>query len=47
MPYFYALALIGSKVRIPLWVLLAAAGAVVVGVLIDRWRKRRASRSGA
>jgi uncharacterized membrane protein YdjX (TVP38/TMEM64 family) len=47
MPYFYALALIGSKVRIPLWVLLGAAGAVVAGVLVDRWRKRRRSGSGA
>ena len=41
LPYYYALALIGSKVRIPLWILLSAVGLIVLGVLVDRWRRRR------
>jgi len=43
MPYFYALALIGSKVRIPVWVLISCFALVVVAVLVDRWRRRRRS----
>jgi uncharacterized membrane protein YdjX (TVP38/TMEM64 family) len=40
IPYFFALALIGSKLHVPLWVVIAALVLVVVGVVIDRWRKR-------
>ena len=42
VPYFYVLALIGRKFRLPLWVLLAAFGAVLLGVGID-WLRRRAN----
>jgi uncharacterized membrane protein YdjX (TVP38/TMEM64 family) len=42
IPYYYALALIGSKVRIPAWLLVAALVLILLGTLVDRWRKRRA-----
>jgi uncharacterized membrane protein YdjX (TVP38/TMEM64 family) len=41
MPYFFALALIGSKVRIPPWILITAVVVIVTAVLFDWWRKRR------
>ena len=41
LPYYYALALIGSKVRIPVRVLVVAVALIAVGALVDRWRKRR------
>jgi uncharacterized membrane protein YdjX (TVP38/TMEM64 family) len=41
LPYYFALALVGSKVAIPVWVLVAAAALIVIGVLIDRWRRGR------
>lgn len=41
LPYYFVLALVGNKVRIPGWVLAAAAGAIVVGALLDSWRRRR------
>jgi len=41
LPYYFALALVGSKVAIPTWLLVAAAAAIVAGVLIDRWRRSR------
>src|SRR5438477_2723317 len=44
LPYFYVLALLGHDIRIPTWVLIAAAVAIVIGVLIDRLRARRAAR---
>jgi uncharacterized membrane protein YdjX (TVP38/TMEM64 family) len=40
-PYFFALALIGSKVKIPTWVLITAIVLIFAGVLFDRLRKRR------
>lgn len=41
MPYYFALALIGKKLRIPPWILVTALALVVIGFLVDRWRKRR------
>jgi uncharacterized membrane protein YdjX (TVP38/TMEM64 family) len=41
IPYYFALALVGSKVRIPGWVLVGAALAIVAGALVDAWRRRR------
>jgi uncharacterized membrane protein YdjX (TVP38/TMEM64 family) len=41
MPYYYVLALIGHSFRIPGWVLLAALGLIIVGLILDRVRKRR------
>lgn len=41
MPYYFALALIGNKVKIPTWVIVAAAAAIVIGALVDAWRRRR------
>ncbi len=41
MPYYFALAWAGNKVRIPTWILVGAAGAIVAGALIDAWRRRR------
>jgi len=40
LPYYFALAWLGRVVRIPAWVLVAAAVAIVLGALVDRWRKR-------
>jgi uncharacterized membrane protein YdjX (TVP38/TMEM64 family) len=40
LPYYFALALVGSRVRIPLWVLLGALAVVGIGIWIDRWRRR-------
>ena len=45
LPYYFLLALVGNKVRIPGWVLAAAAGAILLGALFDLWRRRR--RQGA
>ena len=41
LPYYFVLALVGSKVKIPAWVLVGAGVAIVLGALIDAWRKRR------
>ena len=40
LPYYFVLALVGSKVHIPGWVLVAAAAAILVGALLDLWRRR-------
>jgi uncharacterized membrane protein YdjX (TVP38/TMEM64 family) len=40
IPYFFALAVIGGKVKIPTWAIVAAVVAIVLGVAIDRWRRR-------
>jgi uncharacterized membrane protein YdjX (TVP38/TMEM64 family) len=40
-PYYFALALIGSKIRIPTWILLAAAVVIVAGFAVDRIRQSR------
>ena len=39
IPYYFALALLGHTLKLPTWVLFAAAGLVVFGVLIDRIRR--------
>ncbi len=44
VPYFFILALIGSKVHFPLWVLLAGLGVVLLGVVIDVVRRERQRR---
>jgi len=41
LPYYFVLALVGGKFRIPAWILFAAMGAIVLGALLDAWRKRR------
>ena len=41
LPYYFVLALVGSKVKIPAWILVGAAVAIVLGALLDGWRKRR------
>jgi uncharacterized membrane protein YdjX (TVP38/TMEM64 family) len=40
LPYYYALAWVGRKFAVPTWILVAAAVAIVLGALIDRWRRR-------
>lgn len=41
LPYYFLLALVGNKVRIPGWVLVAAGVAIVLGASIDYLRRRR------
>ncbi len=41
IPYYFALALLGHTLKLPIWVLLGAAGLVVLGVLVDRLRRTR------
>ncbi|MEO5989166.1 MAG: VTT domain-containing protein, partial [Candidatus Eisenbacteria bacterium] len=43
LPYYYVLALIGHSFRIPGWLLGVAAGAVLLALSIDLWRKRGAT----
>ena len=43
LPYYFALAWLGRKFDIPLWVLAAAVGVVLVALLIDRLRRRSAA----
>lgn len=43
LPYFYVLALVGKKVDIPNWVLIAAVAVIALGVVIDRLRRRKAA----
>ena len=45
LPYYFLLAVVGNKVRLPGWVLATAAGVIVVGALLDSWRRHR--RKGA
>jgi len=40
-PYFYVLALIGRRFKLPWWVLAGALGVVLLGVAIDWVRRRR------
>ena len=42
IPYYFLLALAGSKFKIPGWVLVVAAVVLVAGFGIDRWRRGRA-----
>jgi uncharacterized membrane protein YdjX (TVP38/TMEM64 family) len=41
LPYYFALAYIGEKLRFPTWLLLAAIGVVVVAAVVDLLRRRR------
>ena len=41
LPYYFALAVVGSKVKIPVPVLIGATVVIVIGVLVDRFRRRR------
>jgi uncharacterized membrane protein YdjX (TVP38/TMEM64 family) len=41
LPYFVALSLVGRALKIPAWVLVAAAAAILAGFLVDRLRRRR------
>jgi uncharacterized membrane protein YdjX (TVP38/TMEM64 family) len=43
LPYYYVLALVGEKVRVPTWVVLGAMVVIGIGVLVDRWRRSRRS----
>lgn len=45
MPYFFALALVGSKLHIPTWLVVALLALVLVGVAFDAWRKRARARA--
>lgn len=38
LPYFYVLALVGGKFRVPTWILIVAAILIALGLLFDRWR---------
>ena len=44
VPYFYVLALIGRRFKLPLWLLVAAFALVLLGVGID-WLRRRGIRA--
>ena len=41
LPYYYVLALVGQKVRVPTWTVVAAVVVIGLGVLVDRWRRSR------
>ncbi len=41
LPYYFLLALIGEKLRIPGWVLAVAAAVIAAGVAADLWRRRK------
>ena len=41
LPYYFLLALVGNKVHIPGWVLVAAGVAILLGASIDFLRRRR------
>jgi uncharacterized membrane protein YdjX (TVP38/TMEM64 family) len=41
LPYYFVLALVGNKVHVPGWVLVIAGVVIVLGALIDQWRRRR------
>jgi uncharacterized membrane protein YdjX (TVP38/TMEM64 family) len=41
LPYYFLLALLGNKVHIPGWVLVAAGAAIVLGASFDYLRRRR------
>lgn len=42
LPYYFALAWVGQMIEIPIWVLVSAAVAIVLGAGLDQWRRRRA-----
>jgi uncharacterized membrane protein YdjX (TVP38/TMEM64 family) len=41
VPYFFVLAFLGHKFRIPVWVLLALAAVVIAGIALDFVRRRK------
>jgi uncharacterized membrane protein YdjX (TVP38/TMEM64 family) len=43
LPYFYVLAMLGRKFDVPVWILVASAVLIGLGLLIDRLRARKAS----
>ncbi len=43
IPYYFALALLGHSLKLPTWLLIAAAALIVFGVLIDRIRRNASS----
>jgi uncharacterized membrane protein YdjX (TVP38/TMEM64 family) len=45
LPYYYVLALVGQKVHVPTWIIVAAVVVIGLGVLVDRWRRSRAKTS--
>lgn len=45
LPYYYALAWAGKELPIPPWAILALAGALVLGLLVDVVRKLRGPRA--
>ena len=40
IPYYFALALLGHTLKLPTWALIIAAALVVLGVLVDRIRRK-------
>ncbi|MEO5618247.1 MAG: VTT domain-containing protein [Candidatus Eisenbacteria bacterium] len=47
IPYYYLLALVGKKFKIPGWVLLLAVVVIGLGAGLDFWRRRRAAAAAA
>jgi uncharacterized membrane protein YdjX (TVP38/TMEM64 family) len=45
LPYYYVLALLGQKFRIPGWVLAIAVVVLAAGLALDLWRRRRREKS--
>jgi uncharacterized membrane protein YdjX (TVP38/TMEM64 family) len=43
LPYYYVLALVGHKFSIPTPWIVAATAVILVGFLLDRWRRRRSA----
>jgi len=40
LPYYYVLALVGQKFRVPTWVVIGSMVVIGLGVGVDRWRRR-------
>ena len=45
LPYYFALALLGQKLHVPGWLLIAATLAILLGVAVDRLRRRARRRA--
>jgi len=41
LPYYFALAYVGQRVKIPTWVLFGATALIGLGILLDRWWRNR------
>jgi len=41
MPYYFVLALIGHKFKVPIWIIVGALGLVGVGIVVDALRRRK------